>query len=132
MEAEDVGVVVLRFKSGALATIEGSTLTYPENLEGSVAIFGEHGSVKVGGTALNKKVLWKVRGELEHEREMLTHEAIDPPTVYGFSHRQQIIEMANAIREKRLPATHGREARRSLEVVLAIYQSARERREISL
>jgi len=132
MEAEDVGVAVLRFKNGAMATIEGSTLTYPENLEGSVAIFGEHGSVKVGGTALNKKVLWKVRGELEHEREMLTHEAIDPPTVYGFSHREQIIEMASAIRENRLPATHGREARRSLEVVLAIYQSAQERREISL
>jgi UDP-N-acetyl-2-amino-2-deoxyglucuronate dehydrogenase len=132
MEAEDVGVAVLRFKNGAIATIEGSTLTYPENLEGSVAIFGEHGSVKVGGTALNKKVLWKVRGELEHEREMLTRETIDPPTVYGFSHREQLIEMANAIREKRLPSTHGREARRSLEVVLAIYQSARERREVFL
>jgi UDP-N-acetyl-2-amino-2-deoxyglucuronate dehydrogenase len=132
MEAEDAGVAVVRFKNGAIATIEGSTLTYPENLEGSVAIFGEHGSVKVGGTALNKKVLWKVRGELEHEREMLTLEAIDPPSVYGFSHREQIIEMANAIRENRLPSTHGREARRSLELVLAIYQSARERREVFL
>ena len=132
MEAEDVGVAVLRFRSGAVATIEGSTLTYPENLEGSVAIFGEFGSVKVGGTALNRKAFWKVQGELEHEREMLTREALDPPTVYGFSHREQIIEMINAIREGRQPTTHGNEARRSLELVLAIYQSAREKREVFL
>jgi predicted dehydrogenase len=132
MEAEDVGVVAVRFKNGALGTIEGSTLTYPENLEGSVALFGEHGSVKVGGTALNRKIFWKVRGELEHEREMLTREALDPPSVYGSSHREQLLEMVNAIREGRAPSTHGREARRSLALATAIYESARERREVSL
>ena len=132
MEAEDVGVSVLRFKSGAVGSVEGSTFTYPENLEGSVAVFGEHGSVKVGGTALNRKVFWKVRGELEHEREMLTREQIDPPTVYGFSHREQIVEMTNAIREGRQPYTHGREARRSLRLVLAMYESAEKRREVFL
>ncbi len=63
MEAEDTGVAVLRFASGALATVEGSTITYPQNLEGSVAIFGEQGSVKIGGTALNRTVLWKIAGE---------------------------------------------------------------------
>lgn len=132
MEAEDVGVAVVRFKSGALATIEGSTVTYPENLEGSVALFGEHGSVKVGGTALNRKVIWKVREQLETEREVLTHEAIDPPSVYGTSHREQIIEMIHAIREQRPPSTHGREARKSLEIVRAIYESSQVRREIYL
>lgn len=132
MEAEDVGVATLRFKNGAFGTIEGSTVTYPENLEGSVAIFAENGSVKVGGTALNRKVFWKVRDELEHERELLMRESIDPPTVYGFSHREQIIEMAHAIREGRAPTTHGREARRSLALVLAILESARERREVFL
>jgi UDP-N-acetyl-2-amino-2-deoxyglucuronate dehydrogenase len=132
MEAEDVGVSVLRFKNGAVGSVEGSTFTYPENLEGSVAVFGEHGSVKVGGTALNRKVFWKVRGELEHEREMLTREQIDPPTVYGFSHREQIIEMISAIREGRTPTTHGHEARKSLRLVLAMYKSAEEKREISL
>ncbi len=132
MEAEDVGVAVLQFVNGGLGTIEGSTLTYPENLEGSVALFGEHGSVKVGGTALNRKVFWKVQSSLEHEREMLMREAVDPPSVYGYSHREQIIEMIDSIREQRLPATHGREARRSLEVVTAIYQSAAEGREITL
>ena len=132
MEAEDVGVAVLRFTSGALATIEGSTVTYPENLEGSVALFGEHGSVKVGGTALNRKIFWKVAGALEHEREMLMRETIDPPTVYGYSHREQIIEMASAIREGRRPSTHGAEARRSLALVTAIYESARTGQEVML
>lgn len=130
MEAEDVGVAVVRFKSGALATIEGSTITWPENLEGSVALFGERGSVKVGGTALNRKILWKVEGQLEHERELLMHDTVDPPTVYGYSHREQIIEMATAIREGRQPSTHGREARRSLALVCAIYESVRTRREV--
>ncbi len=132
MEAEDVGVAVIRFKNGALGSVEGSTLTYPENLEGSVALFGEHGSVKVGGTALNRKVFWKVRGQLEHEREMLTRESVDPPSVYGYSHREQWIEMVTAIRQGRQPSTHGREARRSLALVTAMYQSTRERREVRL
>lgn len=125
MEAEDVGVAVIRFSGGALATVEGSTVTYPENLEGSVAVFGERGSVKVGGTALNRKVLWKIAGELEHERELLTREQVDPPSVYGASHKAVIADMAAAVREGRDPQTNGREARKSLALVLAMYESAR-------
>ena len=125
MEAEDAGVVVLRFKSGALGTIEGSTVTYPENLEGSVALFGERGSVKVGGTALNRKVIWKIEGELEHERESLTRDQVDPPSVYGTSHKHVIADMIAAIRENRAPRTNGPEARKSVALVLAIYESAR-------
>lgn len=125
MEAEDIGVAILRFASGALATVEGSTVTWPENLEGSVAIFGDHGSVKIGGTALNRIVLWKVEGELEQEAEILTSQVVDPPSVYGYSHREVISDFANALLEGREPATAGPEARRSLALVLAIYDSAR-------
>lgn len=125
MEAEDVGVAVIRFKSGALGVVEGSTVTYPENLEGSVALFGERGSVKVGGTALNRKVFWKVEGELEHERELLTREQVDPPSVYGFSHKAVIADAIAAIRENSQPNTNGVAARKSLALVLAIYESAR-------
>ena len=125
MEAEDVGVVAVRFKSGALGSIEGSTLTYPENLEGSVAIFGERGSVKVGGTALNRKVLWKIEGELEHEHALLTRDQLDPSSVYGTSHQLVIADMIAALRENRAPRTNAREARKSVALVLAIYESAR-------
>jgi UDP-N-acetyl-2-amino-2-deoxyglucuronate dehydrogenase len=125
MEAEDVGVAAIRFAGGSLGTVEGSTLTYPENLEGSVAIFGERGSAKVGGTALNRKVIWKVAGELEHEREVLMRDQVDPPSVYGTSHRAVVGDMLAAIHADRQPSTNGPEARKSLALVLAMYESAR-------
>ncbi len=125
MEAEDTGVAVVRFQSGALGTIEGSTITYPENLEGSVAVFGERGSLKVGGVALSRKSIWKIGGELEHERERLTRDQVDPATIYGTSHRAVIEDMIEAITSDRQPKTDGREARKSVAMVLAIYESAR-------
>lgn len=125
MEAEDTGVAVIRFAGGALGSVEGSTITYPENIEGSLAVFGELGSAKIGGTALNRKVVWKVAGELEREREILMRDQVDPPSIYGTSHQKVIADMIEAIREDRAPKTHGAEARKSLALVLAIYESAR-------
>jgi predicted dehydrogenase len=125
MQAEDIGVATLRFTSGALGVVEGSTVTYPENLEGSVALFGERGSVKVGGTALNRKVFWKIAGEVEHERELLTRDQVDPPSVYGFSHKAVIADLLAALQENRAPRTDGHAARKSVALVLAMYESAR-------
>lgn len=132
MEAEDVGIAVIRFKNGGMGVIEGSTITYPENIEGSLALFGEKGSVKVGGTALNRKVFWKVEGQLEQEKDMLSREALDPPSVYGYSHREQIMEMIAAVNEKRIAKTNGSEARKSLKLVRAIYDSAENHCEVYL
>ena len=132
MQAEDAGVAVIRFESGALGTVEGSTLTYPENLEGSVALFGERGSAKVGGTALNRKVFWKIEGELEHENNLLRREQLDPPSVYGFSHTAVIADMLAALREDREPRTNGRAARKSVALVLAMYESARTGRSVKM
>lgn len=132
MEAEDIGVVAVRFETGALATIEGSTVTYPQNLEASVALFGENGSLKVGGTALNRKIFWKIKGEIEHEKELLTEEEIDPPSVYGASHRLVIKDMIAAIDEDREPQTNGAEGRKSLVLVSAMYESALNSKEVFL
>lgn len=132
MEAEDAGVIVLRFKNGALGTVEGSTLTFPENLEGSVAIFGERGSVKIGGTALNRKAIWKIEGEIEHERELLTRDQVDPPSVYGFSHTAVIADMIASLRENRAPRTDGIAARKSVALVLAMYESARTEKPVDM
>ncbi len=126
MEAEDTGVVALRFASGALGSIEASTLTFPENLEGSVAIFGERGSVKVGGTALNRKVFWKIEGEVQHEIDLLVRDQVEPASVYGTSHKAVIGDMIRAIREDREPRTNAADARKSVALVLAIYASARQ------
>jgi len=124
MEAEDTGVAVLRFKNGALGNVEGSTVTYPQNLEGSVAIFGEKGSLKVGGTALNRRVIWKIDGELELEKERITADVVDPPSVYGNSHKLVIADMIDAVINDREPKTHGREGKKSLALVEAMYESA--------
>lgn len=132
IEVEDTGIAVLRFKNGALGTIEGSTITYPENIEGSVAVFGETGSIKVGGTALNRHIFWKIKGQLELEQELLTLELLDPPSVYGTSHKHVIEDMILAINEDRAPKTDGYEARRSLEIVLKIYESSRLNREVGI
>jgi len=132
MEAEDVGIAVIRFSNGGLGVIEGSTIAYPENIEGSLSLFGEKGSVKVGGTALNRKVFWKIAGELEREIDMLARESLDPPSVYGYSHREQIAEMISAVKENRPPKTSGFEARKSLQLVCAIYESAAEKTEVFL
>ena len=132
IETPDAGVAILRFVNGALGIIEASTITYPENIEGSISLFGDRGSVKVGGTALNRKVFWKLSSELDREREILTKEMIDPPSVYGYSHKAQIMEMISAINEHRDPMTNGLEARKSLELVCAIHDAAAAGLEIHL
>lgn len=132
MEMEDAAVASLRFPSGTLACVEASTLTYPENLEGSIALFGTQGSVKVGGTALNRKVFWKIAGQLDQEEEILAQQPGDPASVYGHSHPLVIDEMISAILEDRSPKTDGLEGRRSLQLVQALYQSAMENREVRL
>lgn len=130
MEAEDVGVAVLKFESGALATIEGSTITWPQNLEASIALFGAKGSVKIGGTALSRITMWKVEGNLEQEAEILTSQRLDPPSVYGYSHREVIHNFAQALLAGEAPSTTGPEARKSLAIVKAIYESAETGQEV--
>ncbi|MDX9992321.1 MAG: Gfo/Idh/MocA family oxidoreductase [Anaerolineales bacterium] len=132
MEMEDAGVAVMRFEGGALGVVEGSTLTYPENLEGSVSIFGEMGSVKIGGTALNRKSIWKIEGELEHERETLMKDQLDPVNVYGTSHKAVFMDMIEAVRDDRNPKTDCYEARKSVALVQAMYESASSGAEVNL
>jgi predicted dehydrogenase len=124
MEMEDIGVATWQFTSGALGVIEGSTVTYPENLEGSVAVFGTQGSIKVGGTALNRRTIWKLHDALEEERLILAMESVDPPSVYGQSHLAVFSDTVEAIRSNRQPLTDGNEGRRSLALVLAMYASS--------
>lgn len=132
MEAEDTGVGVVRFKGGGLGSIEGSTITYPANIEGSLALFGQKGSVKIGGNSLDRIAFWKVEGEVEHEQEILRRQELDPPPSRYLSHSIVLEDMIRAIREDREPATNGAEGRKSLALVLAMYRSAREGREVRM
>ena len=85
IEAEDSGVALLKFRSGALGVIEVTVLTYPRNLEGSITILGEKGSVKIGGTAVNRVEHW-LFAEYDDDDKLVEAANTNPPNVYGFGH----------------------------------------------
>jgi len=120
IEAEDVGVAVLKFKNGALGVIEASTTVYPENLEETLSIFGEKGTAVLGGIAVNKIETWKFAG-LTEENGATEPLQQDVPNVYGYGHAALIEDFIEAVHNDRKPYIDGREGRGALEIVLSIY-----------
>ncbi|MHB2034558.1 MAG: Gfo/Idh/MocA family protein, partial [Gemmatimonadaceae bacterium] len=124
IEAEDSGAAVLRFRSGALGVIEVNVLTYPRNLEGSLTILGEKGSVKIGGTAVNKVEHWAF-AEYDDDDKLVDAVNTNPPNVYGYGHQGYYRNVLAVLRGEAKPDTDGRAGRKSLELILAIYESAK-------
>lgn len=122
IEMEDVGVAVLKFKNGALGVIEAASTIYPKNIEETLNIFGETGSVMIGGIAVNRVETWEFPDSEEEKQQIFASQECDPPNVYGFGHREIIKDMIQAIREDREPAINGEEGRKALEIILAIYK----------
>jgi len=120
IECEDVGVAVLKFKNGALGVIEASTTIYPENLEETLNIFGEKGTVVLGGIAVNKIETWKFADSTDENGAIDQHQQ-DVPNVYGFGHEALVEDFINAVINNSEPYITGREGRNALEVVLSIY-----------
>jgi UDP-N-acetyl-2-amino-2-deoxyglucuronate dehydrogenase len=131
IEAEDSGVAVLRFRSGALGTIEVTMLTFPKNLEGSITILGEKGTVKIGGTAVNKVEHW-LFAEYDDDDKLVEQSNTNPTSVYGFGHEAYYHNVVAVLRGEARPDTDGRAGRKSLELILGIYESARTGREVPL
>jgi UDP-N-acetyl-2-amino-2-deoxyglucuronate dehydrogenase len=131
IEAEDSGVAVLKFRSGALGVIEVNVLTYPQNWEGSISIMGEKGTVKVGGTAVNKVERWEFADKDPDDAQVATS-ATNPPSVYGFGHEGYYRNVLAVLAGTAKPETDGRAGRKSLELILGIYESAKTGREIPL
>jgi UDP-N-acetyl-2-amino-2-deoxyglucuronate dehydrogenase len=133
IESEDTGVALLRFRNGALGTIEVTMLTYPRNLEGSITVLGEKGSVKVGGTALNRIEQWEFAEYDDDDREAETLRlAPNPLSVYGSGHGPYYENVVRVLRGEAAPGTDGREGRKSLELILGMYESARLGQEVHL
>jgi UDP-N-acetyl-2-amino-2-deoxyglucuronate dehydrogenase len=126
IECEDVGVAVLKFKSGALGVIEASTTVYPENLEETLNIFGEKGTVVLGGIAVNKIETWKFADSTEDNGDLKEHQQ-DVPNVYGFGHNALIEDFIEAVTNNRDPYITGIEGRNALDIVLFLYQSDKSR-----
>ena len=125
LEAEDVGMAVVKFKNGAIATVEGTTNVYPKNLEETLYIFGEKGTVKIGGTSTNNIDVWNFADESEADTK---NKGLQEETsnVYGNGHTSLFADMIDAIQNDRKPYVDAYAGRDALELVLAIYKSQKE------
>ncbi len=131
IEVEDTGVISLRWRNGALGSMNVTMLTYPRNLEGSITILGEKGTVKIGGVAVNEVQQWEFSEP--HDDDLLVRDASYQTTsVYGFGHPLYYDNVLQVLRGVAEPETDGREGLKSLEVLIAAYMSARDGKRVAL
>ena len=132
IEAEDLGLAVVKFKNGSYGTIEGTTNVYPKNLEETLYIFGEKGTVKAGGEAVNIIEEWKFSDYFGDEEIVKRECSENPPNVYGFGHSKLYNNVISAIKGEEALLVDGEAGKRALELVLAIYKSAAEGKPVTL
>jgi UDP-N-acetyl-2-amino-2-deoxyglucuronate dehydrogenase len=121
----------VRWRSGALGSIAVTMLTYPKNLEGSISIMGEKGTVKLGGVAVNEFERWEF-ADSDPDDNLVNNANYETTSVYGFGHPIYYENVINTLRGEAEPETDGREGLRSLELLIAAYLSARDGRQVSL
>ena len=126
LECEDFGVALVKFKNGCYGIIEGTTDVYPQNLEETLYLFGEKGTIKAGGTSVNKIEVWKFADRKDEEAKVIEEFHENPPNVYGYGHTPLYADMIDAIENNREPYVTAEAGKRALEMVLAIYKSAAE------
>lgn len=131
IEVEDTGVMSVRWRSGALGTVNVTMLTYPRNLEGSITILGEKGTVRIGGVAVNEIQHWEF-ADKHPDDERIRDASYQTTSVYGFGHPLYYKNVVDVLRGKAEPETDGREGLKSLEVLTAAYLSARDGRRVAL
>lgn len=126
IQAEDLGIALIKFKNGAYGVIEGTTDIYPQNLEETLYLFGEKGTVKAGGHSVNIIEEWRFSDLLDDPEDVKRDYHENPPNVYGFGHTPLYADVIEAIQNNRQPKVDARAGKRALELVLAIYKSAYE------
>jgi UDP-N-acetyl-2-amino-2-deoxyglucuronate dehydrogenase len=131
IEVEDTASLNVRWRSGAIGSMNVTMLTYPRNLEGSITILGEHGTVRVGGVAVNEIQHWEFATPHEDD-DRIGAANYETTSVYGFGHPLYYENVIQSLRGLADPETDGREGLRSLEVLIAAYLSARDGRRVSL
>jgi UDP-N-acetyl-2-amino-2-deoxyglucuronate dehydrogenase len=131
IEVEDTGVWNVKWRSGALGSMSVTMLTYPKNMEGSITILGEHGTVRVGGVAVNDIQVWEFADSRDYDSQV-RDASYDTTSVYGHGHPFYYRNVVEVMRGDAEPETDGREGLKSLELLIAAYLSARDGRTVSL
>jgi predicted dehydrogenase len=132
IEAEDTAVAILKFRNGALGVIEATTAVRPKDLEGSISILGERGTVEIGGFAVNQMKVWNFTECQPGDEDVMEKYSVNPPNVYGFGHQAYYEHVVDCILNQRRHLVDGLEGRRSLELINALYESIETGREVPL
>ena len=131
IQGEDTGVVNVSWRSGGLGSMNVTMLTYPKNLEGSITVIGEKGTVRIGGVAINEVEHWEF-AEPDPDDARVREASYETTSVYGHGHPRYYENVIATLRGEAAPETDGREGLRSLELLIGIYLSARDGRTVSL
>jgi UDP-N-acetyl-2-amino-2-deoxyglucuronate dehydrogenase len=132
IEAEDTAIATLKFQNGALGIIEATTAVRPKDLEGSISILGEGGTVEIGGFAVNKMIHWNFTHPMEGDDDVMEKYSVNPPNVYGFGHQAYYEHVVDSILHKKKHLVDGLVGRKSLELISAIYESIETGKEVFL
>jgi UDP-N-acetyl-2-amino-2-deoxyglucuronate dehydrogenase len=131
IEVEDSGILNIKWRNGAIGSMNVTMLTYPKNFEGSITILGEKGTVRVGGLAVNEIQHWEFEDQLDYDKDIMDAN-YQTTSLYGFGHPLYYKNVIDVFRGEVEPETDGREGLRSLEVIIAAYLSARDGNTVSL
>jgi len=132
IETEDTAVATLKFRNGALGIIEATTATRPSDLEGSLSILGEKGTVEIAGFAMNQIRHWRFVDELASDTDVVDKFSINPPDVYGFGHHAYYQHVIDCLIHQHAVLVDGLEGRKSLELISALYESIETGQEVAL
>lgn len=132
IETEDTGVAILKFTNGALGVIEATTATRPKDLEGSISILGENGSVEISGFAVNEMKVWNFKDQRPEDADVLAKYKYNPPNVYGFGHLAYLKDVVDSILNNKPEPVDGREGRKSIMLINALYESIESGKEVRL
>jgi UDP-N-acetyl-2-amino-2-deoxyglucuronate dehydrogenase len=131
IECEDTGAAIIKFTNGSLGIIEATTATRPKDLEGSISILGEKGSIVVGGYFMNELITWEFEEKMPIDNVIFEKYATNPDG-WGYNHGEYLKNVIESIRSNRAGLVDGLEGRKSLELISAIYESIETGNEIKL
>jgi UDP-N-acetyl-2-amino-2-deoxyglucuronate dehydrogenase len=132
IETEDTAVATLKFRNGALGVIEATTATRPTDLEGSLSILGEKGTVEIAGFAMNAIRHWRFADEMPSDKDVVEKFSVNPPDVYGFGHQAYYRHVIDCLTSQSVALVDGLEGRKSLELISALYESIETGQEVPL